>query len=122
MAKKKVLVVEDEAHVARLYAEYLDEQGAKVFIAATGESAWDIFQKERPVSCLIDIRLNNSQYDGHALLEKIRSLDKKTYCVMLTAEDNKDLEQKSLSLGANEHINKASAVKRLTSLMAKLAE
>lgn len=122
MAQKKVLVVEDEVHVAQLYVDYLEENGAKAFLAATAEAAWDIFQKERPAVCLIDIRLKGSKYDGHELLNKIRSLDKKVHCVMLTAEDNKDLEQKSLSLGADEHIDKATKSGKLISLMARLAK
>jgi len=90
MPKRKVLVVEDEEVMLGSLRDILKYHGCEVFIATKSEEAWEIFQKERPDAVSIDIHMAYSQFDGIDLLRKIRNIDKKTRCIMLSCVDKEE--------------------------------
>jgi PAS domain S-box-containing protein len=73
MKKAKILVVEDEAIIAKLLQSQLQRMGYDVpYTAANGEEAIDISQKIRPDLVLMDVLLQG-QIDGIETARQIRS-------------------------------------------------
>lgn len=71
-AKNKVLVVEDDADLRRLYAIGLNQQGFEVKLAANGAEALDRLLTEKPQVILLDMLM--PIMDGWEVLEKISSM------------------------------------------------
>ena len=44
----KLLIVDDDANIQRLYKEELEEEGYEVCIAGTGKEALEMFESEKP--------------------------------------------------------------------------
>ena len=55
MGKKKVLIVEDDPDLRRLYAIGLNQRGYQVKLAANGAEALDRIEDERPDVILLDL-------------------------------------------------------------------
>ncbi len=53
----KILVVDDEVNVRKLYSEELEREGYKAFSAATIDEAIEILEKEQPDLIVLDIKL-----------------------------------------------------------------
>ena len=68
-SKPKVLLVEDNADVRRLYAIGLNQRGFEVKLAANGAEAVDRVASERPDFMLLDWLM--PLMDGREVLEKI---------------------------------------------------
>ena len=48
---KKILVVDDDLHIQKLYKEELEEEGYEVLVAAAGPRQWScLFRKTRILS------------------------------------------------------------------------
>ena len=120
MAKRKVLIVEDEEKITASLKVMLTRKGCEVLIAEKGEEAWEIFQKERPQACSLDIRLPFSQFDGLELLRRIREIDKEVYCVMLSCLEADVTRGKSKELGADAYFEKPLDSEDIFSLLNEL--
>ncbi|MDR1165946.1 MAG: response regulator [Deltaproteobacteria bacterium] len=68
---KKILVVDDEAHIRMLYAEELGEDGYDVVTAEDGAGLLDLIEKENPNVVVLDIKM--ADYNGLDLLQDIRN-------------------------------------------------
>jgi DNA-binding response OmpR family regulator len=84
----KLLIVDDDINIQRLYKEELEEEGYSVIIAGTGKEALDMFNKENPDIVTLDILMPD--IDGISLLRKIKELSPKTPVIMSTAYDYRD--------------------------------
>lgn len=73
MAKPRVLIVEDDADLRRLYAIGLNQQGFEVKLAANGAEALDRILTEKPRVILLDMLM--PVMDGWEVLEKISSMN-----------------------------------------------
>ena len=67
--RRKVLIVEDNADLRRLYAIGLNQRGYEVKLAANGAEALDRIATEKPDVILLDLVM--PIMDGWAVLEKI---------------------------------------------------
>ena len=68
----RILLVDDEQHIRRLYTEELSEEGHEVFTAASGHNLLKRIDSLQPEAVVLDIRLVD--YDGLELLQEIRNL------------------------------------------------
>ncbi len=84
----KLLIVDDDRNIQRLYKEELEEEGYEVFIADTGKDALELFEKENPDVVTLDILMPD--IDGISLLRKMKALRPKTPIIMSTAYDYRD--------------------------------
>jgi len=66
----KILVVDDDLHIQRLYKEELTEEGYDVVVAANGVEAMEKFDSENPDLVTLDIRLPD--VDGIHLLLRLQ--------------------------------------------------
>jgi DNA-binding response OmpR family regulator len=84
----KILVVDDDQHIQRLYKEELEEEGYEVVIAGTGNEALKIFEKENFDIVTLDILMPD--IDGISLLRKMKEQQPKIPIIMSTAYDYRD--------------------------------
>ncbi|MDI6754050.1 MAG: response regulator, partial [Thermodesulfobacteriota bacterium] len=54
---EKILCVDDDLSLLRLYQEELSEEGYKVILAKDGQEALAKFSKEKPQVVILDIRM-----------------------------------------------------------------
>ncbi len=111
----KILVVDDDIHIQRLYKEELIEEGYDVVVAANGTEAMEMFEKENPDLVTLDIRLPD--IDGIYLLRQMKEKRPKLPIIMSTAYDYRD----DFSVWASEaYIVKSSDLDELKSMIRKL--
>jgi DNA-binding response OmpR family regulator len=84
----KVLVVDDDLHIQRLYKEEFEEEGYDVVIASNGEEAIELFNRENPDIVTLDILLPD--IDGIRLLRQMKEKNPKVPIIMSTAYDYRD--------------------------------
>lgn len=105
-SKIKILVVDDEEDITHFTAKILEYDGFKAFKALDGAQALEIFEKERPQICIIDVHLGYSKIDGMEVLRKIKQTDKNTECIMITRITDKDTIEEAKKLGVKEYLLK----------------
>ncbi|MFH1875317.1 MAG: response regulator [Candidatus Omnitrophota bacterium] len=121
MEKRKVLIVEDEQDICQFMKRMLELKGCEVFTALTAQEGWEIFQREKPQACSIDILLSHSEFDGTELLRRIRQIDKNVLCVMVTRIDDKKTMNEVEELGIDGIFIKPPAAGELDNLIDQLA-
>ena len=79
----KILLVDDETDLLRLWRLRLESKNYKVAVAASGEEALATFSAFKPDVVLTDLRMPG--IDGLALFEAIRNLNKSVPVIIITA-------------------------------------
>ena len=72
---KRILIVEDESHIAEGVAFNLRKEGFEVKIAVNGVEAIDFWQSYKPDLLILDLML--PLLDGFGVLEQIRKVNQK---------------------------------------------
>ena len=107
---KKVLVIEDDAHIADLLRLYLEKDGFEVYHAPDGGKGISEFERISPDLVLLDIML--PVLDGWGVCREIRA-SAKTPIIMLTAKGETFDKINGLEMGADDYITKPFDVKEL---------
>ena len=84
----KLLIVDDDTNIQRLYKEELEEEGYDVTIAPTGKAALELFQKGTYDIVTLDILMPD--IDGISLLRKMKEQRPDIPIIMSTAYDYRD--------------------------------
>ena len=100
----KVLIAEDDRDFGNILAQYVTISGFTVRHAHDGNEAWEMFQKEKPDICVLDIMM--PEMDGFSLGEKIKEKDPDIPIIFLTAKSLKEDIVRGLSIGADDYITK----------------
>ena len=104
MAAQKILVVDDEARMRKLVADFLVREGYEVLEAGDGEKAMDIFYAEKDIALIIlDVMM--PRMDGWQVLREIRE-SSQVPVIMLTARSDEKDELKGFDLGVDEYVTK----------------
>jgi DNA-binding NtrC family response regulator len=85
---KKILVIDDEAHIRRVLELKFKNQGYQVIMAKDGQEGFDIILKQKPDIVISDI--NMPIMDGKTLVEKTNGLkrDRSFLTIVITARIN----------------------------------
>lgn len=111
----KILVVDDDLHIQKLYKEELEEEGYEVVIAGTGEMALELFVREDPDLVTLDILMPD--IDGIKLLRQMKEKKPRLPIIMSTAYDYRD----DFAVWASEaYIVKSADLNELKSTIKKL--
>jgi DNA-binding response OmpR family regulator len=102
--QKRILIVEDEGHLAEGLKLNLSLQGYDVMITADGVSALEQWKKWRPDLIVLDIMLPG--IDGLSVLQSVRLEDERVPILILTAKSNIEDKVASLSYGVDDYITK----------------
>jgi two-component system alkaline phosphatase synthesis response regulator PhoP len=102
--KKRILVIEDESHIAEGLKLNLALQGYDVTIAPDGVSGLDQWKKWQPDLIVLDIMLPG--IDGFSVLQSIRLEDEQIPILILSAKSASDDKVKGLSYGVDDYLAK----------------
>lgn len=100
----RVLIVEDEADLARALRQVLEEEGYSVDVARDGESASHDARRIRYDAIVLDLML--PKRDGWAVLGELRSEGSVTPVLILTARDEVADKVRGLDAGADDYLTK----------------
>ena len=103
MAKKKILIVDDDENIASLLSLYLTKEFFECKIAGDGETALQMNLDFKPDLILLDIMLPGM--DGYAVCRELRR-DHLTPVIMLSAKTEVFDKVLGLELGADDYISK----------------
>ncbi|QOK27345.1 response regulator transcription factor [Cytobacillus oceanisediminis] len=109
--KESILVAEDEAKIARLLEIELEFEGYQVTKAMDGYQAMELYRTGRWDLIILDIMLPG--FSGIEILRRIRSKDKQTPILLLTAKSSVEDKVSGLDLGANDYITKPFQIEEL---------
>jgi two-component system OmpR family response regulator len=100
----RILMVEDDAALARSIAALLRAGGHAVDHSASGEEALTLVSGEPYALLILDVGLPD--IDGFTVLERLRRRGEKVPVLMLTARDALDDRVRGLDLGADDYLRK----------------
>lgn len=119
--KIKVLVVDDEEGIVDFAQKMLVLKGYNAFGAKDSDKALEIFKKENPEICLLDVHLTYSPLDGVEILEEIKKINPKTECIMVSRITDEEKINKAKKLGALDYLLKPVDANDLVAAVNKVA-
>ena len=115
----KLLLIEDDAHVAQVLAEAFGADGHETTIRYTGEDGLAYLARERPDAVVLDIRL--PAINGVAVLRQIRSTDPVLPVIIMTGLATPREIAEARRLGVTEIIEKPEVLKHFSEALARVA-
>ena len=104
----RILIVEDNPIMQRMYARTMEESGMAVSLAEDGAGVQDIALTDRPDIILMDMMLPGM--NGIDALKTLKSNEQTAAIpvIMLSAYDDPDFMQQALDAGASRYLTKDS--------------
>jgi two-component system alkaline phosphatase synthesis response regulator PhoP len=102
--KKRILLIEDEKHIAEGLKLNLSLQGYDVVIASDGASGLQKWKECMPDLIVLDIMLPG--IDGLSVLQNIRLEDERIPILILSAKGEPDYRIKGFSFGVDDYLSK----------------
>jgi putative two-component system response regulator len=99
-----LLVVDDEEAIRNVVRKYLVQQGYEVAVAATGEEALDILQRQKITGILLDVNLPGT--NGIDLVPRIIEVEPTVAVLMLTAVNDATSAALCMQRGALDYLIK----------------
>ncbi len=112
---ERVLCVDDDLSLLRLYQDELSEEGYRVILAKDGKEALGKFEKEKPQVVVMDIRM--PVMDGIEALTAMMGKDRQIPVILNTAYPQ--YRENFMTWGAEAYVIKSSD---LTELKQKIRE
>src|SRR5688500_9302936 len=109
----KLLVVEDEARLARRLGAHLGREGFEVDTTADGADALQLARAERYDCILLDLGLPGA-VDGLEVCRELRRSRIETSVLIITARDALDARIEGLDAGADDYLVKPFALEELS--------
>ena len=104
MARKNILVVDDEKSQREILEMILSSEGYEVTAAASGEAALRIVRERRFDLVLTDLKMTG--IDGIELLKRLLTFDSSIIVILLTAHGSIDSAKEALRHGAFDYLEK----------------
>ncbi|MDI1322869.1 MAG: response regulator [Algoriphagus sp.] len=106
---RKILIVDDEAHIRMLIEQTLEEledEGVEFFTAENGEMALEVINEEKPDLIFLDVMM--PKLNGMEVCRRVKQEMGLTdiYIVLLTAKGQESDRQKGLDVGADVYMTK----------------
>lgn len=110
MTTNKILIADDDAHIAELIKLYLEKEGYSTTVAQNGAEAVKKFKEEAPSMVILDIMM--PEMDGWQVCREIRRISN-IPIIMLTAKGETFDKVLGLELGADDYMVKPFEPKEL---------
>ncbi|MCZ6540292.1 MAG: response regulator transcription factor [Nitrospinae bacterium] len=104
MEGKKILLVEDEKHLAKGLTFNLKKEGYKVTLAEDGVAALDCLGKDEFDMMILDLML--PKMSGMEVIKKVRETNIRFPVLMLTAKSNDEDRTLGFEAGADDYLTK----------------
>jgi two-component system response regulator AtoC len=114
-----VLVVEDEAALAKNIAKFLGGRDFDVRSVASGEDALRELESFRPDAILLDFNLPGM--NGIQAIGRVRAFDSNVKIVMMTGHASVELAVEAMKAGAYDFVTKPVSLSKLRLMLEKLA-
>ena len=101
---KTVLTVDDEPAVLRVIKLELQSEGYTVLLAADGQAAIEIIQKNKLLAVLLDLHLQGP--DGFVVLSQIKKGYPDLPVIMVTGSHDEAEARRAFDLGAWDYVTK----------------
>lgn len=111
MVAERILIVEDEAKIARVIQLELEHEGYTVEIARDGRKGLDKVKQNHHDLVLLDIRL--PELNGLEVLRRIRKSGNTLPVILLTARNSTPDKVSGLDQGADDYISKPFEIEEL---------
>jgi two-component system, NtrC family, C4-dicarboxylate transport response regulator DctD len=119
----KLLVVEDEEPVTRALADYFATLGYVVDVAANEVEAIAKIDRHEYAAVVTDLRLSCARHTGGLdVIAHLHRRDPTAVCIVLTAHGDADLEREARSLGADDYLQKPTALRELAERLTRLLD
>ena len=116
-----VMIVEDDAIIARLLGHTLSQRGFSVNVANDGKMAFESVTNQPP-PCLVLLDIILPFFDGFEVLEKIRS--QKSWAnvpiIMLTSKTQEPSVVRAFNAGADDYLTKPFQIEELMARIRRL--
>jgi len=109
--KKRILIVEDEAHLAEGLKINLELEGYEPIIAESAEAGLQFWERGGVDLILLDIMLPGM--DGFEMCRRIRSAGDRVPVLFLTAKGSEDDRVRGLEEGGDDYITKPFVLREL---------
>jgi two-component system alkaline phosphatase synthesis response regulator PhoP len=100
----RLLIVEDESHLAEVIADNLELEGYRVEVVGDGTLALERIRADTPDLVLLDVMLPG--LDGFSVCEKLRAEDNQVPILFLTARGESEDRVRGLELGGDDFLAK----------------
>src|SRR4030066_2063417 len=108
---ERILIVEDEEHIAKGLQLNLDAEGFSTRIVGNGQKAIEEILRDSPDLVLLDVMLPGAS--GFEVCNAVRAKDNRTPILFLTARGSEDDRIKGLELGGDDYMTKPFSVREL---------
>ena len=112
----RILVVEDEGHVAGFIRDALTEIGYAVTVAAGGADALNKVTDDAPDLVLLD--LNLPDMPGFEVLDRLRARSPAPPVVIVSGNTDPMMAEAAVALGAVDYVTKPVTLDRLSQVVA----
>lgn len=107
--KKKLLIVDDEAHIRMLLEqtlEDLEDEGVEFLSADNGADALALIENEKPDLVFLDVMM--PRMNGMDVCQRVKNNDdlNDVYVILLTAKGQEVDKQKGMDVGADRYMTK----------------
>lgn len=104
MSGVRLMIVEDEEHLAEVIADNLELEGFEIEVVGDGARALERIQAEPPALVLLDVMLPG--LDGFSVCERLRAQRIHVPILFLTARSGPDDRVRGLELGGDDFLGK----------------
>jgi len=115
----KLLLIEDDEHVAQVLADAFTSQGHATAITYTGEDGLAYLTRERPDAVVLDVRL--PRLNGVEVLRQIRATDPTLPVIIMTGLATPGEIAEVRRLGVTEIIEKPEVLRHFSEALARIA-
>ena len=117
--RMRLLLIEDDEHVAEVLADAFAADGHETVITHTGEDGLAYLARERPDAVVLDVRLPT--LNGVGVLRKIRSTDLDLPVIIMTGLATQGELAEIRRLGVTEIVEKPEVLKHFGDALARIA-
>ena len=114
----KILIVDDEVHVAQVLAESVRLQGHEALIASSGQEGLALLDRQRPDAVFLDVVM--PQMNGLEVLRRIRQTHPELPVIVITGHATRGQIEEARQLGATDCVVKPFVLNQLNQALAKL--
>ncbi len=114
-----VLIIEDEAVLAKKVSKYLQQQGFDIRVAVNGVQGLENLTSFQPDAVLLDFNLPGS-LNGLEVLERIQSIEPGIKVIMITGYGNLRLAVDAMKAGAYDYLSKPIVLSELKLLLDRM--
>jgi len=107
--KPRILVVEDETHLAQGLKYNLEAEGYKISLVDNGTTAMKLLENDSQAYDLLILDLMLPGLSGYAICERLRTIDESLPVLILSARSLAEDRSRGFDVGANQYLTPLTA-------------